>query len=153
MRNKKQVVLAAAGVAAMFAMTGCESMDTIDSTKIERDGIACPVASLPVNAVFIDIVYAADGMPSVRGPQECQVYSGTKITWRTVRGETRPFRLVFKKEHPAEDDGKRDRGRIDGDRFKYTVVTEKVTTRIAYTYGIIANGHEVDPVVIIDPPK
>lgn len=145
-----RTLTAACCTTILLLNAGCE---TVDTTKVGPDGIQCPIAPLAVNAVYIDIVYAADGTPSVAGAQTCGVQSGATITWRTKPGETRPFQLVFKEAHPAEDDGKRDQGGVIGDRYKYRVIAEKVPARTSYKYGIRANGKEVDPEIIIDPPK
>lgn len=125
-------------------LAACQAPMTAIGDDADGDGDKCTTA--PKKQVHLDIAYAADGMPSVT-PESCAVAPEGRITWRTAKGETRPFEIVFKGE-PA---GKSEGAGVEGDRYRKKLKAKKVDVRTEFAYGIRANGHEVDPVIIIDP--
>lgn len=119
-------------------------MDTLDPSLIDTRVIPSGAARTKVD---IRIVYAANGTPSA-DPDPAEVAVKGVITWHTDPGELRPFEIVPKhasgpgphpgaKSHPAGDhqELKRGAGSVPG----------------RYPYGIKANGHVLDPDVIIRP--
>lgn len=136
------------GIGAIFS--GCVACSSLEKGGI--DGISCPARAIEAKAVYIDVGYDDKGMPYVPGSQTCSVYPGTMITWRTKEGEVRPFEIAFKNETPAEivNLGKRDSGQAIAGRYKYVITAKYVPRRQSYKYSIFANGHELDPEVIIE---
>jgi hypothetical protein len=119
-------------------------METLDPSSIDTRVIPSGAARTKVD---IRIVYTANGTPSA-DPDSAEVAVNGVITWRTDPGEQRPFEIVSKQtsgpgphpggnSHPAGDhqELKRGAGSVPG----------------RYPYGIKANGHVIDPDVIIRP--
>lgn len=133
-------------IAGPMLLTLCCGLAACQAPRVEPedDGTLCGTDAK--NKVYLDIAYAADGTPSVT-PVACRVVSDARITWRTAKGETRPFEIVFKGESAGSDDG----AGVEGDRYRKKLKAKKVDATSEFAYGIRANGHEVDPVIIIDP--
>jgi hypothetical protein len=133
-------------IAGTMLLTLCCGLAACQAPRTEPgdDGALCDTGAK--NKVYLDIAYAADGTPSVN-PASCTVVSEARITWRTAKGETRPFEIVFKGESAGSDDG----AGVEGDRYRKKLKARKVDATSEFAYGIRANGHEVDPVIIIDP--
>lgn len=133
-------------IAGLMLLTLCCALAACQAPRMEPedDGTLCGADAK--NKVYLDIAYAGDGTPSVT-PVACRVVSDGRITWRTAKGETRPFEIVFKGESAGSDDG----AGVEGDRYRKKLKAKKVDATSEFAYGIRANGHEVDPVIIIDP--
>lgn len=97
--------------------------------------------------VFIEIAYAADGMPSAT-PDECSVAPGTRVEWRGPAGDGRGFDIRFKRENPvpAAPGGVLRSGAADGRQVAAGVLGP---TRGRYPYAIRAGSKERDPAIII----
>lgn len=117
------------------------------ASTADPDGVACSSDSSGMGAVFIEIVYASDGTPS-SVPDQCHVSQGTPIVFRTVAGEMRGFVIDF----PTASPGRHLRGPQPsgprGGRQKLDIVADGPLG--TYKYDIEANGHIVDPDIIID---
>lgn len=136
--------LPARSLALTLVLSACVHTTASDAV-VTADGVPCsPVpASGPV---YIRVSYAADGTPQV-STDECAIRSGTDVTWVGPDDEPVQFRIRFKAASPAPD-GARE---FDADK---TGSTYKVKRTLAgadgsYPYAVIANGHTLDPAIII----
>lgn len=98
-------------------------------------------------SVPIAILYGHDGTPSA-DPDPCEVNEGAMITWRTPDGVTSPFTIIGEKGHTAWGNGGMQLpSHPSGDHQEVKVNAHAAPGR--YKYGIEANGHTVDPEIII----
>lgn len=97
--------------------------------------------------VFIEIRYAADGMPSAH-PETCEVRRGTVVAWRGPQDASTPFVLHFKGASPVANEP---RGSFAsrGEGTSQVVERRLDAPPGRYEYGIRANGKELDPAIII----
>lgn len=136
----------ALATAVGFGLSGCAMHDGMLGPAAGPDGAWCGTPGVK-GAVYIEIQYAGDGMPSA-SPSTCTVSPNVDITWRGPAGDLIPFEIVFPGESPAWDDERRQllSREIDG-RYKVKIrASGKAGT---YKYGIKANGKELDPAIII----
>lgn len=145
MRSEAKWVLA---VVAAGLLGGCQqgSMARVDAppSASDGDGPAC-TRGLQSGRVSILVSYdQGSGAPSV-AVDECRVKRGTVITWTTMRGETRPFTIFYKGEALGEG-----RGGVQGQRYRFMVVARDVELTTTFTYGVRANGHVLDPAIIVE---
>lgn len=97
--------------------------------------------------VTIAIQYARDGRPSA-DPDSTTVDKGAMITWRTAAGVTSPFTITGEKGHKAWGNGGMQLpSHPSGDSQEVKVNAHAAAGK--YKYGIEANGHVVDPEIII----
>lgn len=117
---------------------GSPAVDTADGTRCGDTVVAGPV--------YIDIAYAADGMPI--DPGNCTVDPGTDVTWRGPSGAPARFQIHFKGTPPL-DPG--ERGILPSARIgeRYKVMRRVSGPKGEYKYGIRANGKDLDPAIII----
>ncbi|QSX77236.1 hypothetical protein [Agrilutibacter solisilvae] len=112
----------------------------------EEDGESCAVPAHG-KKVYIDVAYDGSGRPSVT-PDECEVDNGTAIVWRTAKDVKGAFEIEFEGESAAGPGApKRVRSEEKDARQKAQVTSENKVAR--YKYAIEANGHRVDPAIII----
>ena len=130
-------------IVACGVLAGCASSPP---RVASQDGLACTAQPQDASAVYIDIAYAADGMPAVAS-ERCAVWPGTTLTWRNGEGDERAFEVVFKGEAP----GRPLYERQPGVRYVATLTAPEVEVETEYTYGIRSAGHVLDPVIIIRP--
>lgn len=129
---------------------GCSTGRTIDETPgtlANADGKACSAQMDPTNndPVYIDIRLDGQGMPYAE-QRDCKVYSGTRVTWRSrVR-----FDIRFKGIAPLADRGRAPLSSAEAYGV-YKIRVDVIGPVGTYPYGIEANGHVVDPAIIIRP--
>ena len=106
--------------------------------------------------MHIEILYAADGMPQAH-PAECIVRAGTRVTWRTQTGAA-AFELEFEGGSPGTDafaprlrDQRAFPSRSEGGRQKVGISARDVDRETRLKYDVVANGHRLDPAIIIRP--
>ena len=112
------------------------------------DAARAPAARVGTQAVTIAIQYDRDGRPSAV-PDSCTVDEGAMITWLTAAGVTSPFTITGDRGHPAWGGGMQLPSHPSGDSQEVKVNAHAAPGR--YKYGIKANGHVVDPEIIIKP--
>lgn len=114
-------------------------------TGDEGDGRRCDAADAK-DAVYVEVTYDASGMPEV-APSTCTIDRGTQVTWRGPAGTQVPFEIRFKGASPLS----RDRGALasstQGERYRVRQTFDAPAGR--YEYGVLANGKELDPAIII----
>ena len=111
-----------------------------------REASADRVGTQPVT---IAIHYDRDGTPSAV-PDSCTVDEGAMITWLTAAGMTSPFTITGERGRTAWGGGGMQLpSHPSGDRQEVKVNAHAAPGR--YKYGITANGHVVDPEIIIRP--
>ena len=99
--------------------------------------------------VTVTIQYDHDGRPSA-APDSRTVDKGAMITWRTAPGVTSPFTITGTRGHAAWGNGGMQLpSHSSGDSQEVKVNAHAAPGR--YKYGIEANGHVVDPEIIIKP--
>lgn len=135
-----------AGVLALgFVLTGCLWPDTPVRPLADADGRPCGTG--PAQAVYLEVRYGADGMPSVE-PAVCEVDRGTRVTWRGPVDTPVEFAIRFKGASPVPDEPRgvfvADRG---SDRYRVQRTLDGEPGR--YDYAVTANGRELDPAIII----
>ncbi|MEL1263887.1 hypothetical protein [Pseudoxanthomonas putridarboris] len=121
----------------------------------DADGALCGTAV--EGNVYIEITYAANGMPAVN-PQVCRVLSGTEIVWRTPASVTAAFDLDFRDGSPGTArlgaSGREQRNfpsSPQGGRQKVKIEARDVALETRLKYDVIANGKRLDPAIIIRP--
>lgn len=111
----------------------------------DEDGVHCG-SDARAKAVYVLIDYN-NGVPAP-SPAECMVRPGTKVTWMSETNGATEFEIMFKKAIPGEDaSGKDLKSRMRGGRQKAWMVANQSVGR--HDYGIKANGHDIDPAIII----
>ena len=114
-----------------------------------RDASAARVGTQPTQPVTIAIQYDRDGRPSAV-PDSCTVDEGAMITWLTTAGVTSPFTITGEPGRTAWGEGGMQLpSHPSGDSQEVKVNAHAAPGR--YKYGIKANGHVVDPEIIIKP--
>ena len=133
-------------VAALAAsLAGCPGSRP-DDDRDPVDGARCTASGTTKGPVYIDVGYAADGMP--RDPGPCKVDSGTDVTWRGPSGEPVRFEIRFKAAAPLAP-GERNLLPAADSGGRYRVMRRISGPRGSYPYAIHANGKVLDPVIII----
>lgn len=135
-----------AGVVALaVALSGCLWPDTPVRPLADADGLPCGAG--PAEAVYLEVRYGADGMPSVE-PVVCEIDRGTRVTWRGPVDAPVEFSIRFKGESPVPNEPRgvfvADRG---SDRYRVQRTLDGEPGR--YDYAVLANGRELDPAIII----
>jgi len=111
-----------------------------------REASAAKTSEQPAT---IAIQYDHDGRPSAV-PDSCTVDEGAMITWLTAAGVTSPFTITGEQGRTAWGDGGMQLpSHPSGDSQEVKVNAHAAPGR--YKYGIKANGHVVDPEIIIKP--
>ena len=111
-----------------------------------REASAAKTSTQPAT---IAIQYDRDGRPSAV-PDSCTVDEGAMITWLTAAGVTSPFTITGEQGRTAWGDGGMQLpSHPSGDSQEVKVNAHAAPGR--YKYGIKANGHVVDPEIIIKP--
>lgn len=106
-------------------------------------------AGVGTQHVTIEIQYDRDGRPSA-APDSCTVEEGAVITWLTAAGVTSPFTITGERGRTAWGDGGMQLpSHPSGDSQEVKINAHAAPGR--YKYGIKANGHVVDPEIIIKP--
>lgn len=124
---------------ACAALAGCQHF------AMPEEGLPC-LPGVNRQPVSLLISYApGSGRPSV-AMENCTVTAGTVITWQTPPGELRPFEIVYK----GAAVGRNEAG-VSGGRYRSRVTAGAVQVRTEFRYGIRANGHDVDPAIIVEP--
>ena len=114
--------------------------------EADEDGESC---AMPDHGkkVYIDVTYDGSGRPSVT-PDSCEVDNGTDIVWRTAQDVIVAFDIDFEGESAAGPDApKRTKSAESNKRQKVKLTSNNKVAR--YKYAIEANGHRVDPAIII----
>ena len=128
----------------VIVLTVCGGLAGCQAPTEQAQAPALCAAGTNDKDVSIQILYDDKGVPRAE-PASCTVTSEKKVTWQTADGEKRCFELVFKQGQPGEDAGS---GGKDCDK---KIKMKKVDAETAFPYGIRANGHVVDPEIIIKP--
>lgn len=127
------------------ALTGCVWPDKPVWPQADVDGQPCSAG--PAEAVYLEVRYGADGMPSVE-PAVCEIDRGARVTWRGPVDAPVEFVIRFKGDSPV---AREPRGAFvaarDQDRYRVQRTLDAPPGR--YEYGVIANGRELDPAIII----
>ena len=110
-----------------------------------REASAAKTSEQPAT---IAIQYDRDGRPSAV-PDSCTVDEGAMITWLTAAGVTSPFTITGDRGRTAWGGGMQLPSHPSGDSQEVKVNAHAAPGR--YKYGIEANGHVVDPEIIIKP--
>lgn len=128
-----------------IALAGCVAPIDRPPAQADVDGRLC--GSGTAEAVYLEVRYDADGMPSVE-PAVCEIDRGTRVTWRGPVDTPVEFAIRFKGASPVANEPRgvfvADRG---SDRYRVQRVLDGAAGR--YDYGVVANGRELDPAIII----
>lgn len=145
MKNDAKWMMTA--VAAVL-LGGCQHapMPPVGAPGPDGDGDGPPcTGALQSGRVSLLVSYdAKTGAPSVSA-EVCRLKRGTVLTWTTVRGETRPFAIFYKGEPLGEG-----KGGVQGQRYRVRVMARDVESTTTFTYGVRANGHVLDPAIIVE---
>lgn len=134
----------AAALAVALALGGCVTPDRV-APQANADGVPC--GSGQSDAVYLEVRYGADGMPSVE-PTVCEIDRGTRVTWRGPVDASVAFTIRFKGGSPVTEEP---RGTFPSKRGKDRYRVQRTFDGPAgrYEYAVIANGRELDPAIII----
>jgi hypothetical protein len=135
-----------AGIGIALCLAGCATGDAVEAPELARDGIKC--GSTPAaGAVYLEVGYDATGMPRV-DPEICEIDRGTRVSWRGPVAQPVVFEVRFKGPSPVPQDPRGVLGSTQvGERQRIRRELDGAPGR--YDYGVIANGRELDPAIII----
>ncbi len=109
---------------------------------------------------YINVTYAADGTPVV-APDSCKVKIGATVTWRGPESDKTPFTLRFNGDPGTVEKGTPTGGgqsmiatpaslEVDSEPGLHQEVTITAENAGDYKYDVDANGHSLDPHIIIE---
>jgi len=109
---------------------------------------------------YIEITYAADGMPVVT-PNSCRVTVGATVTWRGPESDNTPFTLRFDGDPGTVEKGTPPAGErgmiampasleVEAEAGLPREVVITAENPGDYKYDVDANGHSLDPHIIIE---
>lgn len=134
-------------IALAAGLVGCSMSPSTGSAPALADvrGMKpCPASGGDQQPVFIELVLRG-GVPEAR-QKDCSVKSGADVTWVAEFD----FEIVFKGAAPLADGGREPL--LSAQAYGHHEKTKKmVGSPGTYPYGIKANGHVVDPAIIIRP--
>jgi len=141
-------------ISLLFAVPACLFLAACATRLCGTEG--------PGQPVHINVTYAADHTPRVE-PETCRVRSGVEVTWRGPSADSTAFALEFPQGSPGTvTEGTPGRGYRsarspvtveagEGSPRKVTIrVENKGNESIDHKYNVTANGHVLDPHIIID---
>lgn len=141
----KVAVIATLLVAGLVGCGKQRPPDAQVAPAADADGTWCGANAK--GPVYINIIYAQDGMPSA-DPDQCTVDPGAEVTWRGPDGNPTSFAIKFKDVSPVDQDERL--GLASDELDKQHKVKKKMSVKAGtYAYGIQANGKEKDPAIII----
>ncbi|MFC3717156.1 hypothetical protein ACFONC_13430 [Luteimonas soli] len=108
---------------------------------------------------YIEVAYAADGTPVV-APDSCKVKVGATVTWRGPASDQTPFTLRFDGDPGSVEKGTPPRDRrsmistssleVESEPGLHQEVAITAENTGDYKYDVEANGHVLDPHIIIE---
>jgi len=109
---------------------------------------------------YIEVTYDAGGTPVVT-PDSCSARVGTTITWRGPASDQTPFTLRFEGDPGSVEKGGPPRDRrsrvstsssleVESESGPYQEVVITAENTGDYKYDVEANGHVLDPHIIIE---
>ena len=109
---------------------------------------------------YIEVTYSANGTPVV-APESCKVKVGTAVTWRGPASDDTPFTLRFDGDPGSVEKGKPPGGghsmiampaslEVVSESGLHQEVTITAENAGDYKYDVDANGHSLDPHIIIE---
>lgn len=110
---------------------------------------------------YIEVTYAADGTPVV-APDSCEVKVGATVTWRGPESDKTPFTLRFNGDPGSVEKGTPTGGghimviaapaslEVDSEGGLHQEVAITAENAGDYKYDVDANGHSLDPHIIIE---